>query len=162
MRIRSLALLAALASGQFAPVLATPSQPQVDESLEVVAELEQGPGNITVKPQGAINVGPHQFFGSDVRVARGYADGSLRPFAEAAGLSSVLGLPADSNGVVWLLDNAMRGGAKRRLVGWHDADDRLVADIDLDAALLVVDLAAGETRRVLQGHAGVKPEGSTW
>ncbi len=158
-------------------------------ALEVVAEVKQGPGNITVTPGGAIIVSLHQFFGHDVRVARVYGDGSLRPFAEAAALNSVLGLQADSNGVVWMLDNAMRGGDRRRLVGWHVADDRLVADIDLtsasldgsflndlaidtkrqvayiadpaagaNAALLVVDLATGEARRVLQGHSSLTPE----
>ena len=99
-----------------------------------------------------------------------------------------MGLQADANNVVWLLDNAMRGGEKRRLVGWHGTEDRLVVDIDLseasvegsflndlavdadrqtayvadpatgsDAGILVVDLASGEARRVLQGHFSVTP-----
>jgi sugar lactone lactonase YvrE len=158
-------------------------------SFDVAAELAQGPGHITVTPRGAIIISLHQFFEHEMRVARVYADGSLRPFAAAADLNSVLGLQADPRGTVWLLDNAMRGGERRRLVGWHEADDRLVADIDLtsasvqgsflndlavdaerqvafiadpatgaDAAILVVDLSNGESRRLLQGHPSVVPD----
>jgi len=158
------------------------------DAFEIVAELEQGPGNITVTPDGEILVSLHQFFGHEMRVARVAADGSLTEFAGPAGLDSVLGLQADAHGVVWLLDNAMRGNGKRRLVGWHAVADRSVTDIDLsvasvdgsflndlavdsdkrfayvadpaggeDAAIIVVDLAAGEARRVLQGHLSVTP-----
>lgn len=170
-------------------ITAANAQTPGDPAIEVVAEVAKGPGNITVTRGGAIIISLHQFFGDDVRVARVYGDGSLRPFAEAAGLNSVLGLQADSHGIVWMLDNAMRGGDRRRLVGWHVAQDRLVADIDLtsasrngsflndlaidaerrvayiadpasgaDAALLVVDLATQEVRRVLQGHPSLTPE----
>ena len=111
----------------------TPTEPQepVSKALQIVAALDQGPGNITVTPAGEIFVSLHQFFNYETRVARVETDGSLTPFAEAAGLNSVLGLQADTRGVVWLLDNAMRGGEKRRLVGWHATEDRLIADIDL-------------------------------
>ena len=100
-------------------------------SLEVVAELAMGPGNLTVTPDGQIIVSLHQFYNHDLRVARLNGSVQLMPFAAAAGLNSVLGLQADANGVVWLLDNAMRDGPARRLVGWHAAEDRLVADINL-------------------------------
>lgn len=105
-----------------------------ESGLEVVAELSQGPGNLTVTPDGQVLVSLHQFFGHDVRVARVLEGGQLEPFAQDAGLDSVLGLQADANGVVWLLDNAMRSGGTRRLVGWHASEDRLVSDIDLTAA----------------------------
>ena len=100
-------------------------------SLNIVAELQEGPGNITVTPTGRILVSLHQFFNHDVRVAEVNNKGRLVPFATAANVNSVLGLQADAEGVVWLLDNAMRGGTNRRLVGWDAAEDRLVADIDL-------------------------------
>ena len=99
--------------------------------FDIVAELQEGPGNITVTPTGRILVSLHQFFNHDVRVAGVNDKGQLEPFAAAANLNSVLGLQADAEGVVWLLDNAMRGGTTRRLVGWDASDDRLVADIDL-------------------------------
>jgi sugar lactone lactonase YvrE len=99
--------------------------------LEVVAELTEGPGNITVTPAGQIIVSLHQFYNHDVRVARVIDNARLAPFAAAADVDSVLGVQADAGGVVWLLDNAMRNGTARRLVGWQAAEDRLVADIDL-------------------------------
>ena len=147
--VRRLAILL-LSTLMLVPV--ADAQVPADPEIEVVAEIAKGPGNITVTPGGAIIVSLHQFFGDDVRVARVYADGSLRPFAEPAGLNSVLGLQADSRGVVWMLDNAMRGGDRRRLVGWHVADDRLVADIDLTSASLngsfLNDLAVDAERQV--------------
>ncbi len=100
-------------------------------SFEIVAELEQGPGNITVTPSGDIIVSLHQFFGNDVRVARVGADGQLTEFAGEAQLDSVLGLQSDANGVVWMLDNAMRSNGGQRLVGWHADEDRMITDIDL-------------------------------
>ena len=86
-------------------------------TLEVVAELAQGPGNITVTPDGRILVSLHQFYNHDIRVARLGDEAQLAPFAAAANVNSVLGLQADANGVVWLLDNAMRNGTEQRLVG---------------------------------------------
>ena len=121
----------------FSPLLmaASPTS-EVEKPFEIVAELEQGPGNITVTPGGQIIVSLHQFFAHEIRVAKIGRDGALSEFAAGAKLDSVLGLQADAEGVVWLLDNAMRGKAKRRLVGWHAEEDRAVADIDLDSVSL--------------------------
>lgn len=103
----------------------------IADTLEIVAQLDKGPGNITVTPTGKIVVSLHQFYGHDVRVASIDDKGQLVPFATAANVNSVLGLQADAKGVVWLLDNAMRGGTIRRLVAWNASEERLVADIDL-------------------------------
>lgn len=160
-----------------------------ETSLNVVAELTKGPGNITITPTGQVIVSLHQFYNHDMRVARVNANGQLSPFAAAANVNSVLGVQADANGVVWLLDNAMRNGDTRRLVGWHGSEARLVADIHLasvttdksflndlavdpisetvyiadpaggaDAAIIVVDVAKGVARRVLERHPSVTPE----
>ena len=102
-------------------------------TLEVVAELDQGPGNITVTPDGLILVSLHQFYNHDIRVARLGDNAQLTPFAAAANANSVLGLQADANGVVWLLDNAMRNGTARRLIGWHASENRPDAHIDLSS-----------------------------
>ena len=88
----------------------------VATALEIVAQLDTGPGNITVTPAGKIVVSLHQFYGHDLRVASIDDNDQLIPFATAANVNSVLGLQADAEGVVWLLDNAMRGGTTRRLV----------------------------------------------
>ncbi|MDY6992627.1 MAG: L-dopachrome tautomerase-related protein, partial [Pseudomonadota bacterium] len=112
-------------------VTTSKSNQNVSDSLEIVAELDKGPGNITVTPDGEIIVSLHQFYNHDVRVGSVSDEGQLVPFAADADVNSVLGLQADAEGVVWLLDNAMRGGAIRRLVGWDPSAERVVADIDL-------------------------------
>ena len=100
-------------------------------TLSIVAEVTQGPGNITVTPAGQIIISLHQFYNHDLRVAVVDSRDRLVPFAMGAKVNSVLGLQADADGIVWLLDNAMRGGTTRRLVGWNAAEDRPAADIDL-------------------------------
>ncbi len=107
------------------------SDENVAATLEIVAQLDKGPGNITVTPAGEIVVSLHQFYGHALRVASIDDKGQLKPFATAANVNSVLGLQSDTQGVVWLLDNAMRGGTARRLVAWNTSVERLVADIDL-------------------------------
>jgi len=128
-----------------------PGNAEAPPLLEVVAQLDQGPGNLTVQPDGRVVMSLHQFYGHDDRVVTLDDGGKLRPFAGPAGLDSVLGLQADSRGTVWLLDNAMRGGGKRRLVGWNEDTQSVVADIDLSAVTpddafvndLVIDLDHG-------------------
>lgn len=100
-------------------------------TLSVVAALDKGPGNLTITPSGELIISLHQFYNHELRVARVANYAQITPYAEAAGVNSVLGLQADVNGIVWLLDNALRNGDKRRLVGWHDAENRVVVDIDL-------------------------------
>ena len=104
---------------------------EVTATFEIVAQVDKGPGNITVTPTGKIVVSLHQFFGHDVRVASIDDNDQLMPFATAANVNSVLGLQADTEGIIWLLDNAMRGGTTRRLVAWDASEERLIADIDL-------------------------------
>jgi sugar lactone lactonase YvrE len=121
-------------------------------TLEVIAELNQGPGNITVTPNGWILVSLHQFYDHNIRVARLHENAQLTPFAAAANVNSVLGLQADANGVVWLLDNAMRNGTVRRLIGWHASGNRQVADIDLSSVT---------TERAFLNDLAVDPERNT-
>lgn len=127
--IRVLAALALCACSQ----ISTPQMSSTSTmgTLDVAAELYLGPGNITLTPEGEIIVSLHQFYGHDIRVARVADDEQLVPFAGAANVNSVLGLQADAQGVVWLLDNAMRDGHKPRLVGWYTSENRPVSDIDL-------------------------------
>ena len=125
-------LLAMALSACGEPGTTSKSSQAVADSLEVVARLDKGPGNITLTPAGKIVVSLHQFYKHDMRVASVTDEGELVPFATDAGVNSVLGLQADADGVVWLLDNAMRGGDRRRLVGWDSAQSRMMADIDLN------------------------------
>ena len=165
--------------------------------MEVFAELQQGPGNITVTPDNRIIVSLHQFYSPDVRVVELLADGSVTPFPNAqwagprdqdgVGLTAVLGLRSDRNGIVWLLDNGGGpGGDSQRLVGWDTTRGALHAvievpppattpqsfhnDLALDAtrnmayladvagAIVAVDLDSGDSRRLLADHPSTRAE----
>lgn len=95
----------------------------------MVARLDEPPGNIAVTPDGRVIVSVHQIYGRDLRVVEVQPDGSVTPFPDAAwnvppadgtmvGLHSVLGLRADRDGTVWLLDNAVGTGATPKIVAW--------------------------------------------
>ncbi|KAM3096117.1 L-dopachrome tautomerase-related protein [Phormidesmis sp. 146-12] len=105
--------------------IATHSQPS---KLEVLAELQQMPGNIAVTDKGRILISQHQFAQPDDRVIELLPSGQIRPFPNdtwsrapnsfGVGLDSVLGLRATSDGRVWLLDNGMRQKGTPKLVVW--------------------------------------------
>lgn len=171
------------------------------DDLQIASRLVVAPGNIAITPEGRQIVSLHQFFEPKNRVVEIAKDGSLKPFPNAAynqsetnplgvAFDAVLGLQSDANGVVWMLDNGLRGHTLPKLVAWDTRKDRLarviylpppatVADsfvndlaVDLahnaiyiadpaggsDAALIVVDIPTGLSRRVLQGHLSVVPE----
>lgn len=169
------------------------------DRLEEFARLDAAPGNITVTPQGRIIVSLHQFYEPAWRVVELRRDGTLVPFPDEAWaggahgritLDTVLGIQSDRRGVVWMLDNGMRGGITPKLIAWDTRRHRLsrvihlpppvtaansfVNDLAVDethnalyiadpaggtnAALIVVDIATGYARRVLEGHRSVVPE----
>jgi sugar lactone lactonase YvrE len=102
--------------------------------LEVVAELDQAPGNITVTPAGRIVMSLHQFYDPTLRVVMLDENNQPAPFAAAAKVDAVLGIQSDPGGVVWMLDNGMRTNKPRRLIGWDTDKNRKVADIALNKA----------------------------
>lgn len=77
---------------------------------EVVAQISQGPGNITITPDNRIIVSLHQFYEPRDRVIEVSRDGMLTPFPnvewargrnpDGTGLDTVLGIQSDPNGVV--------------------------------------------------------------
>ncbi|QPH55063.1 L-dopachrome tautomerase-related protein [Pontivivens ytuae] len=117
--------------------------PLTAQTFEVVAELDQGPGNVTVTPDGRIILSLHQFYAPEMRVVELTEDGSLVPFptprwagprqADGTGLAAVLGLRSSADGVVWMLDNGSGGQVQQRLVGWNTQTDELEAAIDIPA-----------------------------
>ena len=133
------------------------SEPQ--RQLELVASLDQAPGNITVTPDHRVIFSLHQFYTPDWRVAE-WAAGRLQAFptpAVASGadadvkLHSVLGIQSDSKGIVWMLDNGLRGGAIPKLVGWDSRKGKLHRLIFLPEPIsrpdsFVNDLAIDEAR----------------
>lgn len=107
----------------------------------VYAEVEMGPGNVTVTPRGEVIVSTHQFYEHDARVVRVGSDGTMTPWPNAeiaifdpdnpASLDSVLGIQTDTEGVVWMLDNGMREQSEPKLVGWNTRAGRLEKIIPL-------------------------------
>lgn len=132
---------------------------EAQRELQLVASLDQAPGNITVTPDQRIIFSLHQFFAPDWRVAE-WSAGRLQAFptpAVASGadrdvkLHSVLGIQSDSKGVVWMLDNGLRGGAIPKLVGWDSRKGKLQKLIFLPEPIsransFVNDLAIDEAR----------------
>lgn len=128
-----------------------------------MVELTIAPGNLTFTPEGRLILSLHQFYEPDLRVAELTAEGQLVPFPTEAinqpgsgdlSLDSVLGLQCDRQGVVWMLDNAMRGGSTPKLVGWDTRQDRLAQVIELPppitvAAQFINDLAVDLTHGVI-------------
>ncbi len=109
-------------------------------ALETVAELPTCPGNITVTPQNRIIMSLHPFYSPENRVVELTREGKLIPFPDASwntgsnkaqSLDSVLGIQCDTRGVVWMLDNGIRGGSLPKLVGWDTANNRLARIIHL-------------------------------
>lgn len=111
--------------------------------FEIVAEFDEAPGNITVTPSGRIIMSLHQFYEPKYSVVEVLADNSIVPFPNAAlnlsqepqalKLDSVLGIKADSNGTVWMLDNGLRSGTTPKLVAWDTQTDKLHKVIYLPA-----------------------------
>jgi len=103
-----------------------------DAGFEIVAELQQPPGNVAVTPDGQIVFSQHQFYSPRERVVTVGPGGTVKPFpnetwstppeAGEPGLNAVLGVVADRRGRVWMLDN---GGRTPRLVAWDTRDDDL-------------------------------------
>lgn len=103
--------------------------------LEIVARLEKAPGNITVTPRGQVIFSLHQHFEPDLRVGRLEGNTTIVPFPneELNGLSgnsplvldSVLGIQSDGQGIVWMLDNGLRGGVTPKLVAWDTRQNQL-------------------------------------
>ena len=176
------------------------SESSVPAGLEISAQLQTGPGNITVTSGGRLIVSLHQHYSPTLRVAEIVDGKELIPFPNAdwndpeapAGerLDSVLGLQYDTEGILWLLDNGMRSGIMPKLVGWNvekdilhqvielpspvSREDSFLNDLAVDRthgkiyiadptrgehpAIIVVDIATGSARRVLEAHNSVLPE----
>ncbi|MGH8652999.1 MAG: L-dopachrome tautomerase-related protein [Gammaproteobacteria bacterium] len=113
-----------------------------EQPYEIRARLDAAPGNITVTVDGRVLISLHQFYGPAYSVAELGEDGSLKPFPNAQfndrsegahdfRLDSVLGIRADSEGIVWMLDNGLRSQLVPKLVGWDSKHDKLHTVIEL-------------------------------
>ncbi|NJO96847.1 MAG: hypothetical protein HC775_19540 [Hyellaceae cyanobacterium CSU_1_1] len=126
------------------PVVA---QNELTDELEIVAEFpaEHPPGNIAITPAGRIIMSQHQFYGAPLRVVELLNDNTVVPFPNQAwsskpeekgiGLHTVLGLRADENGVVWMLDNS-DGTEAGKILGWDTENDELYQVIYLPQPII--------------------------
>ncbi|MEO1341098.1 MAG: L-dopachrome tautomerase-related protein [Cyanobacteria bacterium J06635_13] len=123
----------------YAPILSQEIETNSSPELEVVAQLDLPPGNITVGFQGRIFLSLHQAYQPELKVVELLDDGSVTPFPnpdwnnppneDRTGIHSVLGIQADSQGIVWMLDNAEgisdESGGTPRVVAWNTQENRL-------------------------------------
>ncbi len=137
MKISSLAVAVLLMVSL--PVAAEPGS-----NFEIVANLDTGPGNVTVTNNGRIILSQHQFYQPHYAVVELKNNAQIPfPNEELASadskspikLDSVLGIRSDANGVVWMLDNGMRSGVTPKLVGWNTKTDSLHKLIYLPAPI---------------------------
>lgn len=99
-----------------APPAAADEQP-VAGAMEVVAELSINPGNVAVTPEGRVFATVHQFRRAGVQLIEVTASNSYQPWPNAAWngpfgsgpdvLNSALGIQADRQGRLWVLDNGL-------------------------------------------------------
>lgn len=111
-------------------------------TFDIISNLDQGPGNVTVMANGRIIMSMHQFYAPKYSVME-YKNNALLPFPNqeltdvdslsTLKLDSVLGIRSDANGIVWMLDNGMRSGVTPKLVGWATKTNSLHQVIYLPA-----------------------------
>jgi sugar lactone lactonase YvrE len=129
MQILKSPLFSALAMALAVNAFAEPS------TYDIVARLNQGPGNVTVAGTGRVIMSQHQFYEPAHSVVELKGVDTLVPFPNAElndrtgrsdlKLDSVLGIRAAPDGIVWMLDNGLRSGVTPKLVGWDTQADRL-------------------------------------
>ncbi|MEM9601501.1 MAG: L-dopachrome tautomerase-related protein [Pseudomonadota bacterium] len=110
--------------------------PAVATGFEIVATFGAAhpPGNLAIGPDGRMFMSVHEFYGQPLRVVEVLADGAVQPYPDAAwsaapsgdgpGLNGVLGLRADRNGVLWMLDGQSEARAGR-VVAWDTRSESL-------------------------------------
>lgn len=106
--------------------------------LETYLEFpkDMPPGNLAIGPDGRMFMSVHEFYGPELRVVEVMLDGSTKPYPtetwarapqeDADGLRGVLGLRADREGILWMLDGQGEGQTGR-VVGWNTNTEELHA-----------------------------------
>ncbi|MEO1026817.1 MAG: L-dopachrome tautomerase-related protein, partial [Pseudomonadota bacterium] len=112
--------------------------PVAAEGLETFLEFPKDtpPGNLAIGPDGRMFMSVHEFYGPELRVVEVMPDGSTKPYPTEAwaraprddgdGLRGVLGLRADREGILWMLDG-QGDGQTGRVVGWNTKTEKLHA-----------------------------------
>jgi len=110
----------------------------VQQQPEIVAEFQNRPGNPAVTPDGRIIVSMQPIDAPDIKVVEVLSDGTTKPFpnkawasapdADGVGMTAVIGVVADTNGIVWMLDMGGNGHSPK-LVGWDTKTNTLYKSI---------------------------------
>lgn len=167
-------------------------------TLETIHTFSQNtpPANIAISPTGRIFLSVHAFYGEPkYRVLEVLEDGSTKPYPsitwssapkeKGPGLADVLGIVADQEGILWMLDGQTekRNG---RIVGWDikrekhfktiilqaptttknsflndlaiDRKHNKIYVADSSGALIIVDIESGKSRRILDNSPFTTPE----
>lgn len=92
------------------------------------------PGNLAIGPDGRMFMSVHEFYGKNLRIVEVSPDGSTVPYPNVAwanapqgdgpGLKGVLGLRADRDGILWMLDGQGENHSGR-IVGWNTKTEAL-------------------------------------
>ncbi|MEM8591910.1 MAG: L-dopachrome tautomerase-related protein [Pseudomonadota bacterium] len=105
---------------------------------EVFLEFERDvpPGNLAIGPDGRMFMSVHEFYGPELRIVEVMPDGSTVPYPteewarapvdDGDGLRGVLGLRADREGILWMLDGQGENQTGR-VVGWNTNTEELHA-----------------------------------
>ncbi len=112
--------------------------PVLAGGLETYLEFPKDvpPGNLAIAPDGRMFMSVHEFYGPELRVVEVMPDGSTKPYPtedwarapqdDGDGLRGVLGLRADREGILWMLDGQGEGQTGR-IVGWNTQTEKLHA-----------------------------------
>ena len=108
---------------------------RLDGKLEVIARMDQRPGNLAITPEGRMLLSIHPFAAPDVKVVELKSDGTLVPFpnqrwasspgADGIGFDAVIGIEADRQGIVWMLDKGGVDGRPAKLIAWNTRRNHL-------------------------------------
>lgn len=128
------------------------------DSLTVVASLPVSPGNITLTSDNRLFCSLHQFYNPTMPVAE-VVNGRLEPLtfspkSPTITFESVLGIQADANGYLWILDNGNQSQSLPKLVAWNIRNQELARVIYLPSPItlsnsFINDLAIDLSRNVI-------------
>lgn len=123
-----------LLSGALALLLGSAAVAQADIETYLTFDASVPPGNIGISPSGRMFMSVHEFYGQDIRMVEVMPDGSVTPYPSDAwarapkgdgpGLTGVLGLRVDRNGILWMLEG-QKEGHTGRIVGWDTRAETL-------------------------------------
>lgn len=118
--------------------LAMLAGPVLAEGLETYLEFPKDtpPGNLAIAPDGRMFMSVHEFYGPELRIVEVMPDGTTTPYPteswarapqdDGDGLNGVLGLRADREGILWMLDGQGENQTGR-IVGWNTNTEELHA-----------------------------------